>query len=126
MTVELQPPTGLEANWIDALLSKHIQALRGQSGYIRSLVFESCFSFASVGSKKPEESELEKGHELPSWVVIHAFSGAIGDDVAERIELDLRMVNESIENMQGEVKTWSLEESFGEGKLFEEFEEFSG
>lgn len=119
MTVEIQPPTGLEADKINAFLGKQVHTLNEESGYTRSLIFESCFSFASAGGKKPEGGELEKQHELPSWVVIHTFSGVVGDDVVKRIELDLHMMDESIGNMQGEVKVWSLQKSFGEEKLFE-------
>jgi hypothetical protein len=111
---------GFEADRIDAFLDKQVHTLSEESGYMRSLVFKSCFSFASAGSKKPEGCQLEKGHQLPSWVVIHAFSDAIGDDDVKRIELNLQPMNESVESMQGEIKAWSLQESFGEKKLFEE------
>ncbi|KAH6633611.1 hypothetical protein C7974DRAFT_284813, partial [Boeremia exigua] len=74
VTVEIQPPTGLEADEINAFFDKQINTLNEESGYTRSLVFESCSSFASAGGKKQEGSELEKQHELPSWVVIHTFS----------------------------------------------------
>jgi hypothetical protein len=119
VTVEIQPLTGLEADEINAFLGKQAHTLKEQSGYTRSLVFESCFSFASAGGKKPEGSELEKQHELPSWVVIHTFSGVVGDDVVKRIELDLHKMDESIGNMHGEVEVWSLQKSSREGRLFE-------
>ncbi|KAJ4982655.1 putative alpha/beta hydrolase [Stagonosporopsis vannaccii] len=118
MTVEIQPLTGLEAESIDAFLGKQMCTLRDESQYTSSLVFESCSSFASAGSKKPEDCELEEKHKLPSWVVIHSFSGTIGEDLVRRIELDFYMMDEKIEGMHGEVKTWSLQGSFGEERLF--------
>lgn len=118
MTVEIQLPTGLEADEINALLSKQVRTLDGQSGYTGSLILESCLSFASTGGKKPEGDALEKQHKLPLWVIIHTFSGAVGDDLVKRIELDLYKMDESIRDMQGEVKMWSLQKGFGEERLF--------
>ncbi|KAH6611654.1 hypothetical protein C7974DRAFT_407224, partial [Boeremia exigua] len=119
VTVEIQPPTGLEADEINAFFDKQINTLNEESGYTRSLVFESCSSFASAGGKKQEGSELEKQHELPSWVVIHTFSGVVSNDVVKRIELDVHKMDESIGDLHGEVKGWSLQGGFGEKKLFE-------
>ena len=52
-------------------------------------------------------------------MVIHTFSGVVGDDVVKRIELDLHKMDESIGNMHGEVEVWSLQKSSREGRLFE-------
>jgi hypothetical protein len=119
VTVEIQPPTDLEADEISALLGKQVYMLKEESGYIGSLVFESCFSFASAGAKKPDGGELEMWHEPPSWVAIHTFSGAVGDDMVKQIELDLHKMHGSIGNMHSEVRAWSLQGGFGEKKLFE-------
>lgn len=119
MTIEIQPPTGLEADEINAFLSKQVRALDEHLGYTRSLILESCFSFASAEGKKSEAGSLEREHELPSWVVIHTFSGAVGDDLVKRIELDLHKMDESIGDMRGEVRMWSLQKGFGEERLFQ-------
>ncbi|CAN9122341.1 unnamed protein product [Alternaria alternata] len=119
VTVEIQPPIDLEADEISALLGKQVYMLKEESGYIGSLVFESCFSFASAGAKKPDGGELKMWHEPPSWVAIHTFSGAVGDDMVKQIELDLHKMHGSIGNMHSEVREWSLQGSFGERKLFE-------
>ncbi|CAN9247069.1 unnamed protein product [Alternaria alternata] len=119
VTVEIQPPTGLEADEVSALLGKQVSRLNGGSEYTGSLVFESCFSFASAGAKKPEGGKMEMWHEPPSWVAIHTFSGAAGDDMVKLIELDLHKMHGSTGNMNSEVRAWSLQGSFGEKKLFE-------
>ena len=119
MTVEIQPPTGLEADEVSGLLGKQVSRLKEGSGYTGSLVFESCFSFASAGAKKPEGGKMEMWHEPPSWVAIHTFSGAVGDDMVKLIELDLHKMRGSIGNMHSEVRAWNLQGSFGEKKLFE-------
>ncbi|CAN9289216.1 unnamed protein product [Alternaria alternata] len=119
VTVEIQPPTGLKADEVSALLGKQVSRLNGGSEYTGSLVFESCFSFASAGAKKPEGGKMEMWHEPPSWVAIHTFSGAAGDDMVKLIELDLHKMHGSTGNMNSEVRAWSLQGSFGEKKLFE-------
>ncbi|KAH8621461.1 hypothetical protein IG631_23862 [Alternaria alternata] len=119
VTVEIQPPTGLEADEVSALLGKQVSRLNGGSEYTGSLVFESFFSFVSAGAKKPEGGKMEMWHEPPSWVAIHTFSGAAGDDMVKLIELDLHKMHESTGNMNSEVRAWSLQGSFGEKKLFE-------
>ena len=119
MTVEIQPPAGLEADEVSGLLGKQVSRLKEGSGYTGSLVFESCFSFASAGAKKPEGGKTEMWHEPPSWVAIHTFSGAVGDDMVKLIELDLHKMRGSIGNMHSEVRAWSLQGGFGEKKLFE-------
>ena len=119
MTVEIQPPTGLEADEVSGLLGKQVSRLKEGSGYTGSLVFESCFSFASAGAKKPEGGKTEMWHEPPSWVAIHTFSGAVGDDMVKLIELDLHKMHGSTGNMHSEVRAWNLQGSFGEKKLFE-------
>jgi hypothetical protein len=62
---------------------------------------------------------MEMWHEPPSWVAIHTFSGAVGDDMVKLIELDLHEMHGSTGNMHSEVRAWSLQGSFGEKKLFE-------
>ncbi|KAB2109164.1 hypothetical protein AG0111_0g2570 [Alternaria gaisen] len=119
VTVEIQPPTGLEADEVSALLGKQVSRLNGGSGYTGSLIFESCFSFASAGARKPEGGKMEMWHEPPSWVAIHTFSGAVGDDMVKLIELDLHEMYGSTGNMRSEVRAWSLQGSFGGKKLFE-------